>query len=993
VKTCDTHARPGLQFSAAGALSFYKMKTVCVIIGTIMQIVQAVKAGLQKAISRKLLLGILLPAFFVGIAVFAPGHLVHAQDSGFTSYFPTAESVPAQFIVLIARILNTIVGAIGSLTLVVIEMLVVPILNYNSFSSSIIIGLGWSLVRDVVNMFVIIILLAIAIRTILGVHGSHWQQQIPQLFIAVIMVNFSRTICGLAIDVSQVIMFTFVNALLDIAAGNFAQLLGLTSFGKLDPETTQKLANAGKSVTDAGHLLAAAFLQIPLYGSILAIMFLLAAAFLWRIVILWILVILSPLAFFLQGIQGIVPVGGAGDWMGKFTAALVMGPLLTFFLWLSLAAASSGPIGETEGFSFPRDAETGGLSLEVFDSSHLTSLVLALILLVVGMQQAGQYSSKLDGLAKSAINEDMGRRTVSFFAKSPFSASAAAGRRLDRYGADFADKRLGNKGSFSVRESLAKSGYKVGGAVATKAGPLGYVAGRGIMAGAGVLENQAEHLVEGDLKIAKDRVKNMANDQKIAEYALIGAGQASWKMGNKDDSAALAMDLVTNPKMQSKVFDHMKEHAEHDGMNETDAKAHAQDEYDKLMREALTITEKNKEMLFHGDDAGKQKLNDAKSKHLHLLGSQDDIKKFVASNEFNASKVSNAALASADVRDALASESDKNVKEDISYLDRFEQKKYTGRLPANYKSTASTRTYASLAGGNTAVAGYASAFKDGKIGVSNVSTDDLNDPAKGKAIVAGMFVAGKGADVKGASPEVQAAVRQNVMSSQPSSVVSEAINSGAVEIDDFDAPVFDTSTPRGGEVVKGVINSEADVSKIKNTAAQDAFAQAIPDMQAKGQIDTPTAARGYAKVLATGKKIEDVVPGAVIDPDPAKLTFANRDAEVAEILNTNVANARYLRRAVPSYRSGARNIGNKATAFVAQSASKDNITDLVNRYRSLPKNSPQRQEISQAFETIADSVRIEAQNQPPVVPGVEPTKAQKKLANLANHVTVMSRFI
>jgi hypothetical protein len=214
----------------------------------------------------------------------------------------------------------------------------------------------------------------------------------------------------LFIDLSQVIMFTFVNAILDIGAGNFAQLLGITGTGNLDFGD----GNVAAAFT-GGTALASIVIQLGLMIAILAVMVCLAIAFLWRIVILWVLVILSPIAFFFRFAPDVIDFGfgKGGDWWSKFTGALVMGPMLSFFLWLSLALSSSGNLLSAEGF--PEPPASGGAFGNILDqltSSSLGATMLALIFLVVGMDMAGKSAKSLGGIAGKLINEGMGRKIV-----------------------------------------------------------------------------------------------------------------------------------------------------------------------------------------------------------------------------------------------------------------------------------------------------------------------------------------------------------------------------------------------------------------------------------------------------------------------------------------------------------------------------------------------------------------------------------------------------
>jgi len=74
-------------------------------------------------------------------------------------------------------------------------------------------------------MSFILILLIIAFATILR-QESYSKKLLPKLLIMAVLINFSRTIFGLLIDFSQVIMLTFVNAF-SAGGGYFIKALEL----------------------------------------------------------------------------------------------------------------------------------------------------------------------------------------------------------------------------------------------------------------------------------------------------------------------------------------------------------------------------------------------------------------------------------------------------------------------------------------------------------------------------------------------------------------------------------------------------------------------------------------------------------------------------------------------------------------------------------------------------------------------------------------------
>src|SRR3989338_8131925 len=90
-------------------------------------------------------------------------------------------------------------------------------------------------------MFFVVILIIVAFGTIFGSDKFKHLQRVPQILLFAILINFSKTLCGLMIDFGQVIMLTFANALREIAAGNIIELFGLNKFnafsGSQDPAT------------------------------------------------------------------------------------------------------------------------------------------------------------------------------------------------------------------------------------------------------------------------------------------------------------------------------------------------------------------------------------------------------------------------------------------------------------------------------------------------------------------------------------------------------------------------------------------------------------------------------------------------------------------------------------------------------------------------------------------------------------------------------------
>lgn len=392
---------------------------------------------------------------FASLILIVPLDYAFAVDSELFTKFITN---PIDVIALtLAGIIQIITGGIGKIILLIIEMIVIPVLGYNGFYNSHITNLGWSLVRDVVNMFVVVVLMVIAIMTIVGHSKANWTQQLPRLFIAIVLVNFSKLVCGFLIDVSQVIMFTFVNAIVSIAAGNFAAMFSLNSFGQLNADFIDKINATGIGL-GAFQFLMGAYLQFVVTLGILGVMFLLAIAFVWRIVVLWILIIMSPLAFFLGGIKDVFGAAGKGyeEWWSKFTSALTFGPVMVFFLWLALAASSGSNLARTEDFPMPEAKNSADLSLEMFSIDNFLGMFLALAILIAGMQQASQSAAALGGFASKMLSEGVGTGMLKGLARPMSSA-----KKLSRGAASqLAKPRDLPFGLDNLRQGMVEKGAK-----------------------------------------------------------------------------------------------------------------------------------------------------------------------------------------------------------------------------------------------------------------------------------------------------------------------------------------------------------------------------------------------------------------------------------------------------------------------------------------------------------------------------------------------------
>ncbi len=681
----------------------------------------------------------------------------------------------------------------------------------------------------------------------------------PQLFIAVVLMNFSRTICGLLIDISQVIMFTFVNALLDIAAGNFIQLFQLQDFGALNPYAIQAQIDSGNGITPVIQF-TEAFLQIPLYGSIVAILFLLALAFLYRIVLLWVLVIMSPLAFFLGGIKGIFHGAehSAGNWWGKFTGALMMGPILTFFLWLSLAAASGGSLAAGEGFdAAPAEGDTL-FSVAALDSSHLTSLLLALILLTVGMQVAGEQSQKVGGMAQSLINDGMGRKVVGGSVALPFRAGRAAGGyatgKASPYvaeGLSRANLALGSRfGAKSLTEGVGQSIAGVGAAVGAVGLPGAGLIGAKLAGIGGGLENKGHHGRDERQLAADKEFKAKGHAQKMVETDLMEAKKG---MYSPEAHAAMAKAYM-DPDFRTDRVKHL--------MSQGDTETEANKKVNNKLGETLLAQYADKDKL---PEADQNKLYGEMSKNLDKVQNYTDEKgnnlgapiasKFIDTKDFDPSKLKNKTKIFEDpaLRAQLEGKIMRTTKDgkNISVMDMAR----SGELGQDVRTAATDVSHFSAEGLQKpeTVKGVVALMQ------SPVQKDERGNVKKIDMSRMGEKAVPEGANGIQADTIKRAATEEyfKVAKKQEKEVITSALNNGAMTTELMAAADVSvgSSTTRNAEGIKmtqALFESDVDLPKALPQKTKDQVIEDLYEGRSTSVVSIPAIARAESQFMASG---------------------------------------------------------------------------------------------------------------------------------------------
>lgn len=198
------------------------------------------------------------------------------------------------------------------------------------------VNLGWTVVRDVCNMFFMFFLLIVAFGTMLRSKSINIKALLPKIIISLFLINFSKVFAFLIIDISQFFLVEISGTWMPGGMGPAA--LSLTSvtdaFGnKLGP-VAQIVDIAIISLDE----LIMVFFAICFAMVLLLIYIMLACFLVIRLTYFAILIVLSPVAFL--GIAFPALSQYSTQWWKEITKWAIFGPVFVFFIYLATTMAN-----------------------------------------------------------------------------------------------------------------------------------------------------------------------------------------------------------------------------------------------------------------------------------------------------------------------------------------------------------------------------------------------------------------------------------------------------------------------------------------------------------------------------------------------------------------------------------------------------------------------------------------------------------------------------
>ncbi len=259
---------------------------------------------------------------------------------------------------------------------------------------------AWGVVRDISNIFFILILLYVAIQLILGLGGHDVKKMIAKVVVIAILINFSMFFTEIIIDTSNVLALVFYNQLVvgNKVAGevkdNYPSVTGEKDVagamvGSFDPTKTltDDFFNGTKEVVAFGQtfkntnspvapgiIIGVTIISGLIMGFAAYCFFLAGLAFVGRLIELWVLVIFSPFAFISSTVPFLssIEYAGWGSWFKRLLKTAFMAPFFMFFMYFIFLLVAQNP--------FKDIAKNSGGSITTILLVVIPALVILLLL-------------------------------------------------------------------------------------------------------------------------------------------------------------------------------------------------------------------------------------------------------------------------------------------------------------------------------------------------------------------------------------------------------------------------------------------------------------------------------------------------------------------------------------------------------------------------------------------------------------------------------------
>ncbi len=247
---------------------------------------------------------------------------------------------------------------------------------------------GWKVVRDVANIFFILVLLFIAIKTILGLNVSDNKKLVTNIIIIGLVINFSLFASRVVIDSSNILAKMFYNNIDSNATGKGGEVA--ISVGLIKSYNPQRIVSHEEYKLNQGTFIFITVLLILITIYTALIFLQVSLLFVGRVVSLWISMIFSPIAFLSHALPFKIPKFGWSDWSGDLLKNAFLAPMFVFFLYLTVLFTEF--LGEIVNYPDAPSADGWQNTMH-----HFMKVVIPFIILYVLLRKAKELTEEYSG--------------------------------------------------------------------------------------------------------------------------------------------------------------------------------------------------------------------------------------------------------------------------------------------------------------------------------------------------------------------------------------------------------------------------------------------------------------------------------------------------------------------------------------------------------------------------------------------------------------------
>lgn len=446
-------------------------------------------------------------AIFVLLFSFVPFHvaqagfwsgLINAITDGIAGLF-------AGILGVVAGVLAGIFFLLSSAFFVIIKYFLSSTVTPGAVNTPEFVETSFNIVRQLVNMFFILILVFIGLATILRLQTYELKKTLPLLLIMALLVNFSGVFVGFIVDMANLPAHYF----LDLARGDW-----------------DAIKNAFNPPGSGAEKLGTVIASILYFLVATLIYFVLIFVFAIRTMFLWLLVILAPLAFasyILPATRGKI----WNEWWQQLVQWSIFVIPITFFMFLAQAALTG--IGNPLDLRLEEGTADEGITFLRKFLAPFTALFILYIGVTVSQQMApaaaksvADFGKKWGGRAGMAA----GTAALRFRGAGKFKAEKGIGENLQEWG----------QRARIFGEKMPGTGGGGGGFVARWAG-------RGLELTAGEINRRMSEKDNREFDTALSEATHKKSEDLILQFLQ---EKAKGMLGNKNRMAAILTRITLN---------------------------------------------------------------------------------------------------------------------------------------------------------------------------------------------------------------------------------------------------------------------------------------------------------------------------------------------------------------------------------------------------------------------------------------------------------------